>query len=149
MKFDFGKYALKLRSLPNSKNIRRYLDCLMYYMAVLAAYNLITICLVYDDFTPRFPALFALAIPVLFFYTYHTLENEFKNVTRDMVKDVITYIRLKQTQSLIETLEENPEILQGTYKKKSLLYWARHHKNLEANSIIIDVMKKQKKAHSD
>ncbi|TDP52545.1 hypothetical protein C8D79_2310 [Bacteriovorax stolpii] len=121
----------------------------MYYMAVLAAYNLITICLVYDDFTPRFPALFALAIPVLFFYTYHTLENEFKNVTRDMVKDVITYIRLKQTQSLIETLEENPEILQGTYKKKSLLYWARHHKNLEANSIIIDVMKKQKKAHSD
>lgn len=139
------KYKLKLRSLPNSHTFSRYLNAFMYFLAVLAAYNFIAICLIYDDFMPRVPGLFLLAIPAIFYYTYHSIENEFLSITPDKMKEVIVHIRLKQKQSLIEKLEANPEVLYGAYNKKSLLYWARHHNNVEANAIIIEHMKRGKK----
>lgn len=89
------------------------------------------------------PAIFI--IPIGFFHLYNTIEGEYKNVKRDTFKDVVVHIRLNQTQSLIEKLEENPEILSESYNKKSLLYWARHHNNLKAHSIILEQLKKSAK----
>ncbi len=143
MKFaDLEKFKFKLRSLPNSKTFPRYLDRFVFFMAIYFIYNFITICLFYDGFALRTPTVFILAFPIIFLQLYSTIEYEFRNVSRDKIKDTIIHIRLGQTQSLIETLEENPEILKATYNKKSLLYWARHHQNIEANTLIIDMMKK-------
>ena len=63
-------------------------------------------------------------------------------MSKDTFKEIVVHIRLNQTQSLIERLEENPEIIKSRFDKKSLLYWARHYKNLEAHKIIIEQMKK-------
>lgn len=142
--FNFSQYKFKLRSLPNSKNFSRYLERFIYFLLVLVIYNFINICLFVDGLMPSLPAPFVFALPIIFIHLYCTIENEYKNVTRDTFKDVIVYIRLRQTQSLIETLENNPEIINENYNKKSLLYWARHYKNTQANSIIIEQMKKSK-----
>lgn len=139
------KFKLKARSLPNSQTFSRYFNAFMYFLAVLAAYNFVAICVIYDDFMPRVPGLFLLAIPAIFYYVYNSIESEFLRITPDKMKDVIVHIRLKQKQSLIEKLQDNPEILFGSYNKKSLLYWARHHKNVEANAIIIEHMKRAKR----
>lgn len=139
---NFEQYKFKLRSLPNTKNFRRYLDGFMYYIATLAAFNFFSICILQDDLSPTLPPLFVLALPIGFFNIYFSIETEFKNVNKDSVREAIIHIRLKQTQSLVDKLEEHPEILYESYNKKSLLYWARYHKNIEANSIIIERMKK-------
>lgn len=144
---DLEKYKFKLRSLPNTKNFSRYFESGMYFISFLAIYNFIAICVFVDDFTLTMPAPFVLAIPVMFLNVYFSIESEFKSVSRDTMKGAIVHIRLKQTQALIEKLDENPEILFQSYKKKSLLYWARYHQNLEANSIIIERMKKVRKAN--
>jgi hypothetical protein len=142
---EFDKYKFKLRSLPNWKNFPRYFNCLMYFWAVLAVYNFIAICLIYDDFVPRMPALFVLAIPLILIHTYTSIENEFKNVTKDKIKEVVICIRLKQFQSLKEMIEDNPEILKEKIDKKSLLYWAKHYKNLPAHALLIGEMRKLQK----
>ncbi len=141
---DWERYKFKLRSLPNTKTFPRYFESAMYFLAALAGYNFIAICMFVDDFTLTMPAPFVLAIPIIFCNIYFSIENEYKNVNRDTMREAVVHIRLKQTQALIEKLENNPEILQLAYKKKSLLYWARYHQNLEANSIIIQMMKKTK-----
>lgn len=137
---------IKLRSLPNSKTFPRYFESAMYFLAVLAVYNLIYILLISSGFTPSMPIVFWLAIPCIFIHVYNSIESEFKDVNRDKLRETVTFIRLKQMQSLKEKLEDNPEILYEPYKKKSLLYWARHHNNVEANSLIIELMKNSKKA---
>lgn len=141
---NLEKYKFRLRSLPNSKTFSRYFDAYMCFLAIYFAYNFVTICLFKDGFMFSLPVLFVFAIPLLFLKVYSDIEGEFKNIQRDTIKDVIVHIRLKQQQSLIEKLEDHPEMLTATYKKKSLLYWARHHKNLEANALIISLMKKKK-----
>ena len=103
------------------------------------------ICLVYNDFTPRVPSLFILAIPVVFVYTYASIESEFKVVTRDKLKDIIVFIRLGQNQSLKERIVYNPELLKEKLDKKSLFSWAKHYKNLEAHSFLIELMQKHRK----
>lgn len=143
---DFEKYKFKLRSLPNSRNISRYVDGYICFFAFWLAYNFVTICLFYDGFMFTFPVPFVLGVPLLFIKIYTTIENEFKNITRDNIKDVIVLIRLKQNQSLVEKLEDHPEMLTALYKKRSLLYWAKHHNNVKANAIIIGLMKNGKKA---
>lgn len=139
---DFNKYKFKLRSLPNSKTLPRYIESYNYWFLALVIFNFIDICLFSEGLMPTIPAPFVFAIPIVFVHIYTTLENEYKNVSRDTFKEVIVFIRLKQSQSLIETLEDNPELLKEHYNKKSLLYWARHYKNIEANSIIIEQLKK-------
>lgn len=136
--------GLKLRSLPNSKTLPKYFHSFMCFVAVLCAYNFITICLFYDGFTPRIPTLFIVAFPLIFFHTYSGIERAYRNVTRDTLKDVIVHIRLKQFQSLKEKIEDNPEILKEKLNKKSLLYWAKHHKNLKAHALLIGELKKLK-----
>ncbi|MEA9357242.1 hypothetical protein SHI21_13540 [Bacteriovorax sp. PP10] len=143
-KIDFNKYKFKLRSLPNSKTASRYLEAVIYFIIIFVIYNFINICLFSDGFMPTLPALLVLALPIGFIHVYSTIETEYKNVKRDTFKEVIVHIRLRQTQSLIEKLEDNPEILNEKYQKKSLLYWAKHYKNIQANSIIIEQMKKPK-----
>lgn len=139
---DFDKHKFKLRSLPNSKTFPQYFNSFMYFLAALGAYNFIAICLFYDGFRPRVPALFVVAIPLVFIHVYNSIESEFRNVTRDTIKDVIVHIRLRQFQSLKEKIEDNPEILKEMLNKKSLLYWAKHHKNLQAHSLLIEGLKK-------
>lgn len=139
---DLEKYKFKFRSLPNTKTLPRYFESGMYFLSFLAVYNFFAICLLVDGFSLSMPAPFVLAIPVMFLNVYFAIENEYKNVNRDTMREAIVYIRLKQTQALIEKLDENPEVLFQSYKKKSLLYWARHHQNLEANTVIIEHMKK-------
>lgn len=139
---DWEKYKFKLRSLPNYKTMPRYFHSAMLFLALLAVYNFISICLFYDDFMPRLPAPFIIAIPLIFIHVYTSIESEYKNVTRETVSEAVVHIRLKRLQSLKEMLEENPEILNGKYKKKSLLYWARHHKNFQAHALIISELKK-------
>lgn len=143
-KINFNKYKFKLRSLPNSKTAPRYLEYIIYFILVFVIYNFIYICLFSDGFAPTLHPLMVLALPIGFIHLYSTIENEYKNVKRDTFKEVIVFIRLKQHQSLIETLEDNPEILNERYDKKGLLYWAKHYKNVQANSIIIEQMKKPK-----
>lgn len=142
---DLEKHKYKLRSLPNFNTAGKYIDALICFGAVLAGYNFIAICLIYDDFTPRMPAIFIVALPLMLFHVYSKIESEYVNVDRDRMKDVIVHIRLNQMQSLKEKLESNPEVLSGSYDNKSLLYWARHHKNLEAHSLILNEMKKHQK----
>ncbi len=139
---DFDKYKFKLRSLPNWKTFPRYFHSSMYFLAALSVYNFIAICLFYDDFIPRIPALFVLAIPLIFIHIYTSSESEYRNVTRDTIKEVIVHIRLRQFQSLKEKIEDNPEILKEKLDKKSLFYWAKHHNNLEAHSFLIGELKK-------
>jgi hypothetical protein len=142
---DYEKYKFKLRSLPNSKTFTRYGDAFMYYIAVLGVYNLITICLFVDGFKLQFPALFIIALPVLFVHVYMSIEREYKNVNREVLKEAVIYIRLNQLQSLKEKVELNPEILNEKFDKKSLLYWARHHKNIQAHSYLIGELKRLKR----
>lgn len=139
---DLDKYKFKLRSLPNSKTFPRYFNSFMYFLAALAVYNLVAICLFYNDFMPRMPVLFVVAIPLTFIHVYTCIEREYRNVTRDTIKDVIIHIRLGQFQSLKEKIEDNPEILKEKLDKKSLFYWAKHHKNLKAHSFLIGELKK-------
>lgn len=98
---------------------------------------------------PSLPVPFVLAIPLIFLKIYSKIEYEFRNIQRDTIKDAVVHIRLKQNQSLREKLEDHPEMLTVTYKKKSLLYWAKHHNNVEANSLIISLMKKKNKVPAD
>lgn len=91
---------------------------------------------------PRIPALFVVAIPLVFIHIYTSIENEYRNVTRDTIKEVIVHIRLGQFQSLKEKIEDNPEILKEKLDKKSLFYWAKNHKNLQAHSLLIGELKK-------
>lgn len=63
-------------------------------------------------------------------------------MNRETLKEVVIHIRLKRIQSLKEMLEENPEILNEKYHQKSLLYWAKHHNNVQAHSLIISELKK-------
>lgn len=146
---NLEKYKFRLRSLPNSKTFSRYFEAYMYFFAIYLAYNFVTICLFRDGFMPSLPVPFVLAIPLLFLKIYSNIEYKFRNIQRDTIKDVIILIRLKQNQSLREKLEDHPEMLTATYKKKSLLYWAKHHKNVEANSLIISLMKKKNKVSAD
>ena len=139
---NFEKYKFKLRSLPNSKTFLRYFNCFMLYISALAIYNFIAICLIYDDFMPRIPALFVLAIPVILIHVYNSIESGYKNVSRDTVKETIVHIRLGQFQSLKEKIEDNPEILRKKIDDKSLLYWAKHYNNLQAHSLLIGELKK-------
>lgn len=142
---NFEKYKFKLRSLPNSKTFPRYYHCFMLFMGALAVYNFIAICLIYDDFTPRIPALFVIAIPLILIHIYNSIESDYKNVSRDTVKEVIVHIRLGQFQSLKEKIEDNPEILKKTINDKSLLYWAKYYKNLEAHSLLVGELKKMQR----
>lgn len=139
---NFEKYKFKLRSLPNYRTIPRYWRYYVLLFLAYVIYNFVTICLFSRDFTPSLPAVFVLAIPIMFIHIYYTIENEFLFVSKDTFKEIVVHIRLNQTQSLIERLEENPEIIKSRFDKKSLLYWARHYKNLEAHKIIIEQMKK-------
>lgn len=141
---NFKKYKFKLRSLPNEKNGLKYLEAFTYLLVVFLIYNIVYICLFSDGFMPTLPILFILSIPIVFLYVYEGIEKEFQNVSRETFKEIIVYVRLKQNQSLKEKLEMNPEILKETYKKKSLLYWAKYYNNLQANSIIIKEMKRPK-----
>lgn len=137
------KYYFKFRSLPNSNTFPKYFERFVYFMAVLFVYNFISICLIKDDFSFTIPNLFALAFPLVFLHLYSTIESDFQDLNKDKVKDVIVLIRLKQHQSLVEKLGENPELLKSIYRKKSLLSWAKYHNNLEAHSIIIGLIKKE------
>lgn len=139
---ELNKYFFKLRSLPNSQTMPLYFERFVYFMAVLFVYNFISICLFQKDFSFTIPTMLVLAFPIIFLHLYSTIESNFKDINKDKIKDVIVLIRLKQHQSLIEKLQDNPELLKSIYNKKSLLSWAKHHNNLEAHSIIINLMKK-------
>ncbi|MBC7538688.1 MAG: hypothetical protein H7281_07705 [Bacteriovorax sp.] len=139
---NFDKYKFKIRSLPNSITFPRYFKGFMYFLAVWAAYNFIAICLFYDGFIPRLPDLFVVAIPLAFIHIYTSIESEYKNVTRETIKEVIINIRLSQFQMLKEKIETNPEILKEKLNNKSLLYWAKHYKNLQAHSLLLEELKK-------
>ncbi|MGZ3790610.1 MAG: hypothetical protein ACXVCQ_18945 [Bacteriovorax sp.] len=91
---------------------------------------------------PRMPALFVVAIPLVFIHVYSSIESEYRNVTRDTIKEVIVHIRLRQLQLLKEKIKDNPEILKEKLDKKSLFYWAKYHKNLQAHSFLIGELKK-------
>ncbi len=141
---NIEKYKFKRRSLPNSKNFKRYLEAYIYYFLFLVIYNFVEICLFSDGLMPTIPAPFVFAIPILFVHIYKTIENEFKNVHKDTFREIVTHIRLKQTQSLIEKIEDHPEILKETFNNKSLLYWAKHYNNIHANTILTKQLHKLK-----
>jgi hypothetical protein len=147
MQINLEKYKFKSRSLPNTKTFSRYFESYAYFLTVFCIYNFVDICLFKKGLAPSLPAVFLFAIPLIFVNIYNNIEEEYKNVSSNTLKDIIVHIRLKQSQSLIEKLECNPEILKENYKKKSLLYWAHHYKNTQANAIIIDIMNKSIKIH--
>lgn len=142
---NLDKFKFRLRSLPNSKTFRLYLDHYAVLFLTYAIFNLVYVCVISDGFEPAFQGPFIIAIPIIFIHVYSIIETGHKNVSRDDMKDAIVHIRLNHTQSLLEKLEQNPEMLKVTYQNKSLLYWAKHYKNAHANSIIINQMRKVQK----
>lgn len=135
----------KLRSLPNFKTASRYIDAFATFIAFLGIYNLVSICLIQDDFMPTFPTVFAIVLLLRLIHVYSTIENEYRYYSRDKVQDVVVHIRLKHHQALKEKLADNPELLNAKYDNRSLLAWAKHYKNREANSIIIQRLRSLKK----
>lgn len=141
---DLKAHLPKLRSLPNSKNIHRYMESFFNWMLSFVIYNFVYICFVAEDLTPQFPVAFFVVLPFMFVHIYAELEAEYRQVNRETMKEVVIYIRLKQNQSLKEKLEEHPEILKQRLDNKSLLYYAKKYKNLSAHSLIIS----QERKHS-
>ncbi|MBC7538452.1 MAG: hypothetical protein H7281_06505 [Bacteriovorax sp.] len=137
------KYSFKLRSLPNENNFGRYFTAYLYLIFAYLAFNFIHICLFSDGFGFEFPSILAVIIPIIFIHIYTSLENDFKKVTKDDLKNVVTLIRTNHYQSLFEVLSTKPEILNVKYKNKSILYWAKYYQNPKANSVIIKVISKQ------
>lgn len=128
------------RSLPNYKTLGKYLTAYVFLFSILGVYNFVYITLIADDFSIVFPDLFIVAIPIMFVTIYHRIENEYKAINRhDMIK-IVMFIQTKHSQALTEELNERPEALSLTYKKKGLLYWTKYYKNTEAHSIIAKKM---------
>jgi hypothetical protein len=132
--------GFKIRSLPNSKTLGRYLTAYLYLFGLLGVFNLIFITIISDGITPVFPLVFVLAIPLVLVSIYHQIEEEYKAVTGYDVGKLVMQIQLGRTQSLSEALDERPEYLKQKYKKKSLIFWAKHYNNQKAHSIIAKKM---------
>ncbi len=137
------KYGLKLRSLPNPSNLSKYFDAYFKTIFPYLILNFVYVCLKPEGFGFIFPAYILIIIPVVFFHVYYCNEIEYKIVTKADLEKVISLIRINHHQSLLEELTNQPEILNVKYKKKSLLYWAKHYRNPKANSIIIQLMSEQ------
>jgi hypothetical protein len=129
--------GFKGRSLPNLKNFKRYLDAYMILASIFFAYNFINIMLFRDDLLITFPTIFLIGIPIILVTTYGQIESEYKTIINYDVGIIVMYIALNYTQSLVETLDERPELLGHKYKKKSLLDWAIFYNNKEAHNLIV------------
>lgn len=93
-----------------------------------------------------FFSYFILAVFICCYYRF--LERFRREIDYKFAKDYISYslvncIQLGHNQTLKEHLMDDPAQIDCRYKKKSLLYWAAHYKNLEAHKLIIALMKER------
>jgi hypothetical protein len=136
----FGFKGFKMRSLPNTKTIGRYLLAYAGLWAVFLLYNFVNITLLSDGFPIVLPNILILCVPIIFIVVYYKIESETAEINKDDLYKTIALIQQRRSQALIEELAHRPEILKRKFKNKSLLYWAKYYDNREAHSIIIKQM---------
>ncbi|MBC7712946.1 MAG: hypothetical protein H7177_06390 [Rhizobacter sp.] len=67
-----------------------------------------------------------------------------RHCDKDFNSQTMVYaIQRHHNQILKERLMEEPGLIDCVYKKKSLLYWSIHYKNIEAHRIIIQLIKER------
>ena len=134
------RLKIKRRSLPNQKNSGKYFGAVTAVIVIFIVYNFIHIIFT-DGFLLVFPKIIYPLIFFAFYTIYQSIERDFRNASQDDMIKIVSLIQMNHIQTLTEELSEKPEMLSHKYKNKSLLYWARHYKNNEANSLIIKLLR--------
>ncbi len=128
----------------NSKNAH------IYYLTFLNPFTLAGIILkskcpftafifVYGNFINL--KLMPLSTAVIIYQTYLNLKREIPVFDLHSSR-LIYFIQSNHLESLKTELEFNPSYSKLLYKKKSLLFWCKHYKNVNAHTMIVEYMKK-------
>lgn len=139
-------FKLKRRSAPNSKNWHRYF---IFFLCPITFFTIdrspfvlvMTLISIVSSLNENYTPTLALIVLIMF-RIYQMSEDEFNENKGWDGNELAYYIRIRHNQSLIERLHRDPTLIHATYKKKSLLYWCKRYKNLEAHKIIIAHLKK-------
>lgn len=141
MKKILKRFGINSRSLPNEKNFKIYYDICIYPVCFFGGFNFLNIIFIIDGIDFEFPKIFIVIFAITFFEAYSRVEREHKVDALNDVRKIILYIQMNHLQSLTEELIIKPEISEKKYRNRTLLYWAKHYKNVEAHKIILRTIK--------
>lgn len=135
--------GLEPLSAPNSANWPEYLVFLFTpqsYM-VIDDSKIVIGSIILSLF---YPNAILILISVVFYKVYEKNEKEYFESYDRNPSSLIYLIKMKQNQSLAEILKKEPKLALANHKTKSLLYWCKHYKNVEAHKLILQSMKASK-----
>ncbi len=132
--------GLEPRSAPNSANWLEYLVFLFtpHSYMVLEDSKIIIGAIVLSLF---YPNAILILIGVVFYKVYEKNEKEYLESYDRNPSSLIYLIKMKKNQTLTEILQKEPKLALVNHKTKSLLYWCKHYKNIEAHKLILQSMK--------
>lgn len=131
---------LKKRSAPNDKNWMEYFIFFLHpHLYVHVDENIILLAL--STLTLFSPKAIFIFIPAVFYRIYSNSEYEIRRNKGGDAREVVNLIQHGHMQSLKEKIELDPDLLEATYKNKSLLYWSKYYNNYKAHKFIIDQIK--------
>lgn len=142
--YDFILTFLKLKkpNTPKRDNWIEYADFAgESFLNPFSDSNLLLIALTLISF--KFTYVFMLVIFILYYRFLSTFGDAIDSFAdRDFeAQQLVHMIQSNHMQSLKEKFIINPNLVDSTYRRKSLLYWAKHYNNLVAHKMIIELLK--------